>query len=64
MRIHPRYLAIATLCGLWLASPAFAQLTLPSNLHVGWIYRELVESMADQSPIFQAQRCASRTRLV
>ena len=54
MRIHTHYLAIA-LCSFSLASPASAQLTLPSNLHVTPIYLDLVESMAAQSQTFRQQ---------
>lgn len=54
MRIHYSSPAIV-LCILSLTSPAFAQSALPPNLQVAPIYRELVESMAAQSPIFQAQ---------
>lgn len=55
MRIRIHHLATVALCGLSLASPAFAQGTLPSNLHVAPMYRELVESMADHSPTFHGQ---------
>jgi hypothetical protein len=54
MRIHYSSPAIV-LCILSLTSPAFAQSALPPNLKVAPIYRELVESMAAQSPTFQAQ---------
>lgn len=55
MVVRQTHLLAAVLCILSLHSPAFAQLALPSNLHVAPVYRELVESMADQSPTFQAQ---------
>jgi hypothetical protein len=51
---HTHLLAVV-LCILSLRSPAFAQLALPSNLHVAPMYRELIESMAEQSPTFQGQ---------
>jgi hypothetical protein len=51
---HIHLLAVV-LCIFSLRSPAFAQLALPSNLHVAPMYREMVESMADQSPTFKAQ---------
>jgi len=40
---------------LLLHSPAFAQVALPSNLHVTPIYREFVEAIADHSPTFEEQ---------
>jgi hypothetical protein len=42
-------------CILSLLTPAFAQPALPSNLHVSPVYHGLVESIARQSPTFQAQ---------
>ena len=51
---HTHLLAVV-LCIFSLRSPAFAQLALPSNLHVAPMYREMVESMADRSPTFQGQ---------
>lgn len=59
MHTHPCPLAIVAVCGLSYASPAFAQLTLPSNLHVAPVYRELVESMADQSRTDRLERGAN-----
>ncbi len=42
-------------CILSLHSPAFAQLALPSNLHVAPTYIEFVEAIADHSPTFKGQ---------
>jgi len=47
---------LAVVLGIFsFRSPAFAQLALPSNLHVAPMYREMVESIADRSPTFQGQ---------
>jgi hypothetical protein len=51
---HIHLLAVV-LCIFSFRSPAFAQLALPSNLHVAPMYRGMVESMADRSPTFQGQ---------
>ena len=65
MRIPHIHCPAIVLCILSLASPAFAQFALPSNLDVSPIYRDLVESMADRSPTFrrQLQRIADEPRL-
>lgn len=55
MRIHTSHAAIFALGALFLAVPAFAEPELPPNLNVAPVYRELVESMADQSPTFLGQ---------
>ncbi|HUP40558.1 MAG TPA: hypothetical protein VM115_10595 [Vicinamibacterales bacterium] len=51
---HITVLGVA-LCILVLRSPAFAQLALPSNLHVAPMYQNFVASMADRSATFDAQ---------
>ena len=55
MRVHHSYGPAIVLFIVAFASPASAQSWLPSNLHVEPIYRELVESMAEQSPTFRMQ---------
>ncbi len=55
MRVHHIHRAAIALFILSLASPAFAQLGLPSNFDIAPIYRGLVESMAERSPTFRQQ---------
>ena len=55
MRVHHSFGPAIVLFIVAFASPASAQSWLPSNLHVEPIYRELVESMAEQSPTFRMQ---------
>jgi hypothetical protein len=55
MALRHTYPLAFVVCILSVHPPAFAQSALPSNLHVAPIYREMVESMADRSPTFQAQ---------
>ena len=55
MRIHATHYLATVLCSLLLSSPAFAQLAVPSNLHVPPVYRELVESIAMRSATFRRQ---------
>lgn len=54
MRIAASCFVVVLFC-LSFTPPASAQTTLPSNLRVSEIYRELVESISDRSPTFQAQ---------
>lgn len=55
MRIRHIHRAAIVLCIVLSTSSAFAQSSLPSNLQMAPMYRELVESMADRSATFRRQ---------
>src|SRR5688572_25975664 len=65
MRIHHIYRPAVALCVLLWASAALAQSSLPPNLHLPSLYREVVESIAGRSATFREQlvRIAAEPRV-